>query len=117
MKRIELWCERHSLAISRWYWRIAWTCLALSFLASAICSITSPFVVLKYFLWGRGELLMGYITGMLMLGALISLFAVWRRPTRYWYVSWFWLVTQIFLMAPQTYYALLTVRKNHWGTR
>lgn len=90
---------------------------ALSFYASAVCSLTSPLVVLKYFFAGRGELMAGYFTGMIMLGGLLSLFALWRRPTKYWYVSWFWLITQIFLMAPQTYYALLTMRKNHWGTR
>jgi hypothetical protein len=52
-----------------------------------------------------------------MLGMLLSLFALWRRPVKHWYVSWFWLATQVFLMAPQTYYAILTMRKNHWGTR
>jgi hyaluronan synthase len=90
---------------------------ALSFYASAVCSLTSPIVVLQYVWWGRSELVMGYLSGVLMLGMLLSLFALWRRPVKHWYVSWFWLATQVFLMAPQTYYAILTMRKNHWGTR
>ena len=88
---------------------------ALSFYASAICSFTSPYMVGRYMFGGRG--LAGYMDWMLMLGLLMIFFAIWRRPTKYWYVAWVWLFSQIFLMAPQTYYALLTMRKNHWGTR
>ena len=54
---------------------------------------------------------------MIFLGCLMGLFACWRRPTKHWYVTFFWLITQVFIMGPQTYYALLTMRKNHWGTR
>ena len=88
---------------------------ALSFFASAICSFTSPYMVARYMFGGRG--LAGYMEWMLLLGLLMIFFAIWRRPTKYWYVAWVWLFSQIFLMAPQTYYALLTMRKNHWGTR
>ena len=88
---------------------------ALSFYASAVCSFTSPYMVGRYLFGGRG--LVGYMDWMLMLGLLMIFFAIWRRPTKYWYVAWVWLLSQIFLMAPQTYYALLTMRKNHWGTR
>ncbi len=88
---------------------------ALSFYASAICSFTSPLMVARYLLWDPR--LGGYMNWILLLGLLMIFFAVWRRPTKYWYAAWVWLFTQIFLMAPQTYYALLTMRKNHWGTR
>jgi len=60
---------------------------------------------------------LGYLAGMVILGLLMALFALWKRPTKYWYVTWFWILTQIVIMGPQTYYALLTMRKNHWGTR
>jgi len=90
---------------------------ALSFYASAVCSLMSPFMVFVYFWRGHGQQTMGYLGGMAILGLLMSLYAVWKRPTTYWYVTWFWIGTQILLMGPQTYYAILTMRKNHWGTR
>lgn len=35
MKRLDVWYERHYMALSSWYWRIAWSCLALCFLVSS----------------------------------------------------------------------------------
>ncbi|MBI3298350.1 MAG: glycosyltransferase [Elusimicrobia bacterium] len=90
---------------------------ALSFFASAVCSLVSPIMVIRYVWWGKSDLLQYYLLGMVFFGLLTGLFALWRRPIRYWYLSWVWILTQTVFMGPQTYYAMLTLRRNHWGTR
>ncbi|HVE14486.1 MAG TPA: glycosyltransferase, partial [Elusimicrobiota bacterium] len=90
---------------------------ALSFYASALCSLISPILALRYVLWDHERLVTGYVEGFLLIGFILGVFALWRRPTRHWYLAWLWIATQLVLMAPQTYWAMLTMRKNHWGTR
>lgn len=90
---------------------------ALSFYASVLCSLASPYMAARFLWRDYTGALPGYIDGLLLLGLTVVLFTLWKRPARYWYVAWYWIATQILLSGPQTYYALLTVRKNHWGTR
>lgn len=90
---------------------------AISFYASAACSLLSPYMAFRYVSRYYDGELMGYVYGLFFLGVLMALFASWKRPTRHWYITWYWIASQVFLMGPQTYYAMLTMRKNHWGTR
>lgn len=93
---------------------------ALSFYVSAICSIVSPCMIFRMFSWemdGETDMVAGYLAGAALLGLSMGLFALWKRPSKHWYMTWYWLLTQLLIMSPQTYYALLTVRKSHWGTR
>lgn len=88
---------------------------AISFYVSAVCSLFSPLIVFRFF-WYR-EMFVPYVEGLLLLTVLTTVFALWKKPTKSWYATWYWIATQLIVMGPQTYWALLTVRKNHWGTR
>lgn len=90
---------------------------AISFYASSFCSLFSPMMAVYYLCQKNYSLFFAYLIGLGYLGLLISMFAVWRRPTKHWWISWYWIASQVLLMGPQTYYALVTMRKNHWGTR
>lgn len=90
---------------------------ALSFYASAAFSLASPYMAIRYLSYGSSRAVLNYIDGLFVLGLLMGLYAHWRRPTKHWYVTWYWIATQVLVMGPQTYYAILTMRKNHWGTR
>ena len=88
---------------------------AISFYVGGVCSLLSPAIAFR-FLWDRG-FFVPYIEGMAMLSVLTALFALWKKPTKHWWTSWYWIFTQVLITGPQTYYALLTLRKSHWGTR
>jgi hyaluronan synthase len=93
---------------------------ALSFYITAVCSLVSPFMVLRVLWWkymDETQILADYVTGLMLLGLSMALFCLWRRPSRYWYLSWLLVAIQVVIMGPQTYYAMATMRKNHWGTR
>ena len=55
--------------------------------------------------------------GLLLIGFLQSLYFLHRRPSPHWLLGMLWMASALLITGPQTYYALLTVRKNHWGTR
>jgi hyaluronan synthase len=93
---------------------------ALSFYISALCSVMSPFMVTRALWLGITDpnmALSGYLTGLVLLGLSMGLFILWRRPHRHWYLVWILIAAQVLVMGFQTYYAMLTMRKNHWGTR
>ena len=93
---------------------------ALSCYIAALCSVLSPWMVGRAFYYGATDdptLLLHYLLGLIILGLTISLYVYWRRPRLRWLLGVFIVAIQVVLMGPQTYYAFLTMRKNHWGTR
>lgn len=92
----------------------------LSFYASSFFSLMSPVMLARVlFLEGRGEssVLLFYMTGLFLIALLQSLYFLYKRPSPNWALGMLWMASSLLIMGPQTYYALLTVRKNHWGTR
>ncbi|UPT74869.1 MAG: glycosyltransferase [Elusimicrobiota bacterium] len=92
----------------------------LSFYASSFFSLMSPVMLLRVlFLEGGGNdsVLMFYLTGLVLIALLQSLYFLYKRPSPNWALGMLWMASSLVIMGPQTYYALLTVRKNHWGTR
>jgi hyaluronan synthase len=93
---------------------------AVSFYIAAMCSVMSPFIVARAF-WleftNEHAMLSVYLAGLLLLGLAMGVFVLWRRPHKHWYLVWLLVALQVLVMGPQTYYALATMRKNHWGTR
>jgi hyaluronan synthase len=93
---------------------------ALSFYAAALISLLSPamaarIVFLAY--RGDGSIFLLYMPGLILIGLLQSLYFLYRRPSPHWLLGMLWMASALLITGPQTYYALLTVRKNHWGTR
>lgn len=93
---------------------------ALSFYASAVFSVVSPMMagrVLYLAVNGEHSIFMPYMLGLVLIGFLQSLYFLHRRPSPHWLLGMVWMASALLITGPQTYYALLTVRKNHWGTR
>ncbi len=93
---------------------------ALSFYASAVFSVASPAMALRVVylsLSGAHAIFLPYILGLLLIGFLQSLYFLHRRPSPHWLLGMLWMASALVITGPQTYYALLTVRRNHWGTR
>jgi hyaluronan synthase len=94
---------------------------AASWLVTSVCSVLSPLLCFKLLLFTisyheAGALI--YLSGLFLIGLLQSLYVLAKRPHCRWLIGPMLLVIiQVFLMGPQTYYAILTWRKNHWGTR
>ncbi|MDP3541051.1 MAG: glycosyltransferase family 2 protein [Elusimicrobiota bacterium] len=93
---------------------------AISFYASSIISVASPAMAGRVaYLAAQGEasMLLPYLLGLLLIGFLQSLYFLHRRPSPHWLLGMLWMGSALFITGPQTYYAVLTMRKNHWGTR
>lgn len=93
---------------------------AASFYASSIISVASPAMaarVIYQAAHGEASMLLPYMLGLLLIGFLQSLYFLHRRPSPHWLLGMLWMASALLVTGPQTYYALLTVRKNHWGTR
>lgn len=93
---------------------------AISFYASSIISVASPAMagrVVYLAAQGESSMLLPYLLGLMLIGFLQSLYFLHRRPSPHWLLGMLWMVSALFITGPQTYYAVLTMRKNHWGTR
>lgn len=110
---------RETLIAARFVWR-KHPIGALSFYVAAICSLASPFMVFRAVIYSFVQpdaVLLYYFIGLLLLGLSQCLFVYLFRPSTNWLLGMLLVAAQVILMGPQTYYAMLTMRKNHWGTR
>ncbi len=92
----------------------------ISFYASSFFSLLSPLMLLRVlYLEGKGTdpVLAFYMTGLVLIALLQSLYFLYKRPSSNWSLGMLWCASSLVIMGPQTYYALMTVRRNHWGTR
>ncbi len=93
---------------------------ALSFYAASVFSVVSPAMaarVVYQAAHGEPSIFLPYMLGLVLIGFLQSLYFLHRRPSPHWLLGMLWMASALLITGPQTYYALLTVRKNHWGTR
>ncbi|MBI4375323.1 MAG: glycosyltransferase [Elusimicrobia bacterium] len=94
---------------------------AISFYLSAICSLLSPIAVFRALYIGfmdpGGMMLLFYFVGLVLDGLSQCLFYLAARPNSHWMLGMLLVASQLIVLGPQTYYAILTMRKNHWGTR
>ena len=92
----------------------------ISFYASSVFSLLSPLMLLRVLMLqghGHESIILFYLTGLVLIALLQSLYFLYKRPSPNWALGMLWMASSLVIMGPQTYYALLTVRKNHWGTR
>lgn len=93
---------------------------AVSFYAASVFSLLSPLMALRVvYLAFRGDhpVFLFYLLGLVLIGLLQSFFFLYRRPSPHWLLGMLWMASSLLVTGPQTYYALLTLRRNHWGTR
>jgi len=110
---------RETLLLSAFMWK-RHPAMALSFYLSAVFPLVSPGIVLHALglpMLGIGSFSFVYLYGAVLMASLYSLVYLARHRNWMWlYGIWF----SLFYMGAlvwQTYYALATVRRNHWGTR
>ncbi|MBI3299893.1 MAG: glycosyltransferase family 2 protein [Elusimicrobia bacterium] len=93
---------------------------ALSFYSASLFSLMSPAMagrVVYLSFDGDNAIFLFYMLGLILIGLLQSLYFLYQRPSPHWLLGMLWMASALLVTGPQTYYALLTVRKNHWGTR
>lgn len=93
---------------------------ALSFYSASLFSLLSPAMaarVVYLSFHGRENIFVFYMLGLILIGLLQSLYFLYRRPSPHWLLGMLWMASSLLITGPQTYYAILTMRKNHWGTR
>ena len=110
---------RESLLASLFMWK-RHPLAAFYFYLGVMFPLVSPavvFVALVLPLLGHGQFSYLYVYGTGLMALLYGLVYLVRHKSRLWFYG---LVFSFFYMAVlvwQTYYALATVRRNHWGTR
>lgn len=93
---------------------------ALSFYSAAAFSLLSPAMALRVVylsLRWHDSIFAFYLLGLVLIALLQSFYFLYRRPSPHWLLGMLWMASSLLITGPQTYYAMLTVRKNHWGTR
>ena len=93
---------------------------ALSFYSASFFSLLSPAMaarVVYLSLHGDHSVFVFYMLGLILIGLLQSLYFLYKRPSPHWLLGMLWMASALLITGPQTYYAILTMRKNHWGTR
>jgi hyaluronan synthase len=110
---------RESLLASLFMWK-RHPLAAFYFYLGVMFPLVSPavvFVALVLPLLGYGQFSYLYVYGTGLMALLYGLVYLVRHKSRLWFYG---IVFSFFYMAVlvwQTYYALATVRRNHWGTR
>nr|WP_320131237.1 glycosyltransferase [uncultured Holophaga sp.] len=110
---------RESLLATTFMWKRN-PLVAFFFYFGVIFPLISPIVVAKAMIlpvlfgeWFSFQ----YILGTTLMAALFGLVYFARYRTRIWVYGIYFSFFYMFVLVWQTYFALITVRKNHWGTR
>lgn len=110
---------RETLIAGRFMWK-KHPVAAISFYVAAVCSLMSPLMVFRALFWELSKtdsIFIYYTMGLILIGMLQCLYFLMKRPNGRWLLGMLMVASQIVLMGPQTYYAMFTMRRNHWGTR
>lgn len=93
---------------------------AIFFYLGVIFPIFSPIILLNALIFpvfGYGDPSFLYVYGVFLMAMLYGLFYLIQYVNRFWLYGVLFAFFYMFVLVWQTYYALLTVNKNHWGTR
>jgi hyaluronan synthase len=110
---------RETFIAGRFMWR-RHPLAAFFFYLGGIFPVISPIVVFNALLlplFGPGEVSLLYIYGATLMSALYGLYYLARKRSSLWVYGVAFSFFYMFILVWQTYYALLTVQRNHWGTR
>jgi hyaluronan synthase len=110
---------RETFIASQFMWR-RHPFAAFFFYLGAVFPVISPFVAFNALvvpLLKSGTVSYLYIYGATLMAAMYGLYYLARCRSRIWVYGIVFSFFYMFILVWQTYYALLTVRRNHWGTR
>lgn len=110
---------RESLILSTFVWK-RHPAMVTSFYMSVLFPLVSPGIALHALglpLVGVGHFSFVYVYGVVLMSSLYALVYLARHRTALWVYGILFSLFYLFALAWQTYYALITVRRNHWGTR
>jgi hyaluronan synthase len=110
---------RESLLASLFMWK-RHPIAAFFFYLGVVFPLVSPavvFVALILPLLGFGEFSYLYIYGTTLMALLYGVVYLVRHKSRLWIYGLVFSIFYMTVLVWQTYYALATVRRNHWGTR
>lgn len=110
---------RESLIACTFIWRKHPTA-AISYYLGVLFPFVGPLVVLNALalpLLGAASPSLSYLYGAILMSFLYSLVYLARFRNTLWIYGVYFTFFYMFVLAWQTFYALLTVRRNHWGTR
>jgi hyaluronan synthase len=110
---------RESLLLASFMWKRHPT-MVVSFYVSVVFPLVSPGIALHALglpLIGIGTFSFLYVYGVLLMAGLYALVYLARHRNGLWVYGIFFSLFYMSALAWQTYYAVLTVRRNQWGTR
>jgi len=110
---------RETFIASQFMWR-RHPFAAFFFYLGAVFPVISPFVAFNALVVpvaSSGTVSYLYIYGATLMAAMYGLYYLARCRSRLWVYGIVFSFFYMFVLVWQTYYALLTVRRNHWGTR
>lgn len=112
------WSRETTVAV-----RIMWKkhpVAALFYYVGCIVTLISPLVCLRSLLWLPLVLkasFVPYVLGIFLVYLVLCLFCLYDTKSKYWYYGMIFAVLYVLALSFQNYYAIATVRRNHWGTR
>ena len=93
----------------------------LAYYGSVIVTVVSPLVALRAVLYlpltGGGISYAPYLLGLLLVYAFFGLLYYYFTREDHWYYGMAFALIYVAVLSFQNYYALVTVNRNHWGTR
>jgi hyaluronan synthase len=110
---------RETFLASRFMWR-RHPMAAFFFYLGGIFPVISPVVAFNALVmpvFSPDPVSILYIYGATLMSGLYGLYYLARMRSRLWVYGVAFSFFYMFVLVWQTYYALLTVRRNHWGTR
>ena len=110
---------RESLIASQFMWR-KHPIAALAFYTAVLLPLISPFIIALNFVYRPiflNQLPLYYTLGFVLISFFYSLYYLVNRPNRKWIYGVYFCLFYMAVLSWQTYYAIFTSRKNHWGTR
>lgn len=111
---------RESLQVCRYFWRKHPLAAVFTY-ASILFPLVAPLVVIHAVVFrlasGHTDGLWFYLVGTYAMALLYSLYYAFRRHAGLWYHGLSFVAIYMSILVFQTYWGILTMRDNRWGTR
>jgi hyaluronan synthase len=110
---------RESLIAGKFMW-LKHPFASISFYLGILFPLISPVVVFSTLLYRpimHHQIPFSYSVGLALISLLYSLYYATKRPNSKWLYGIVFCFLYVSVLSWQTYYAIATSRKNHWGTR
>ncbi len=112
------WSRETTVAV-----RIMWKkhpVAALFYYLGIVLTLVSPLVAMRalfYLPFVSATSFIPYISGVFLVCLFLCLIYLYFTRSRYWYFGLLFAALYLVVLSFQNYYAILTMNKNHWGTR